>query len=135
MRFFLGPGSRPGTTLFYLSSLLFLFVILKPRAFFNMSSRKSPLFPVCHPGRPSGARSIRDPEANPDLFASGSRILFDSLHSLTVPGRQEERYPAQRPGRQYFLLSQFFLCICHPHFLFCHLETSSLFNMSSRKLR
>jgi len=24
---------------------------------------------------------------------------------------------------------------CHPHFLFCHLETSSLFNLSSRKSR
>ena len=37
------------------------------------------------------------------------------------------------PGRQYFLLSQFFLCFCHPYFLFCHFETSSLFNLSSRK--
>jgi len=43
---------------------------------------------TCHPGRPSKARSIRDPEANPNLSASGSRILFDSLRSLTVPGRQ-----------------------------------------------
>src|SRR3989339_1381381 len=39
------------------------------------------------------------------------------------------------PGRQCFLLSQFFLCICHPYFLICHLETSSLFILSSRKLR
>ena len=34
-----------------------LFVILKPQAFL-----------ICHPGRPSGARSIRDPGANPNLF-------------------------------------------------------------------
>jgi|SRR3989339_916676 len=37
------------------------------------------------------------------------------------------------PGRQCFLLSQFFLCICHPYFLICHPGNATLNSLSSRK--
>jgi len=74
---------------------------------------------TCHPGRPSGARSIRDPKANPNLFYSW------------VPNSRCRDFRDDN----ILLLSQFFLCICHPYFLICHLETSSLFILSSRKLR